>query len=64
MKKLFLLLTLFSLFTSFNRKEITWVAIGDSITYLNDHPDETGNRITNGYMTKVIKKLPYIHFIN
>ncbi len=64
MKKLLLLLTLFFLFTSFHRKELTWVAIGDSITYLNDHPDETGNRITSGYMTKVVKKLPYIHFIN
>src|SRR5690242_18189405 len=64
MKKLLLLLTLFFLFTSFHRKELTWVAIGDSITYLNDHPDEIGNRITSGYMTKVVKKLPYIHFIN
>lgn len=64
MKKLILLLTLFSLFTSFNRKELTWVAIGDSITYLNDHTDETGNRITGGYMTKVIEQLPYLHFVN
>ncbi|RZK46852.1 MAG: SGNH/GDSL hydrolase family protein, partial [Pedobacter sp.] len=31
---------------SFTQKPKTWVAIGDSITYLNDHQDETGNRIT------------------
>jgi lysophospholipase L1-like esterase len=43
---------------------MTWVAIGDSITYLNDHPEQTGNRITKGYMTRVVEKLPYIHFVN
>lgn len=64
MKKLFLLSILFYLFTSFANKEITWVAIGDSITYLNEHPDETGNRITKGYMTRVAEKLPHIHYIN
>ncbi len=45
-------------------KKITWVAIGDSITYLNEHPDETANRITKGYMTRVVEKLPYINYIN
>jgi lysophospholipase L1-like esterase len=64
MKKLFLLLILFALFTSFTRKELTWVAIGDSITYLNDHPVETGNRIRKGYMTLVSEKLSNIRFIN
>lgn len=48
----------------FAPKEITWVAIGDSITYLNEHPDETGNRITKGYMTRVVEKLPGIRYIN
>ncbi len=43
---------------------MTWVAIGDSITYLNDHPEQTGNRITKGYMTRVVEKLPYIRFVN
>ena len=43
---------------------ITWVAIGDSITYLNDHTNETGNRVTKGYMTRVAEKLPNVHFIN
>jgi len=64
MKKLFFLSILFSFFTSFTKKEITWVAIGDSITYLNEHRDETGNRITKGYMTRVVEKLPHIHYIN
>jgi lysophospholipase L1-like esterase len=50
--------------TSFTKKEMTWVAIGDSITYLNDHLDETGNRITKGYMTRVAEKLPNVHYIN
>lgn len=49
---------------SFNNKPITWVAIGDSITYLNDHTNETGNRVTKGYMTRVTEKLPNIQFIN
>lgn len=50
--------------SSFSPKKITWGAIGDSITYLNEHTDETGNRITKGYMTRVTEKLPYIHYIN
>ena len=50
--------------TSFKQKEITWVAIGDSITYLNDHLDETGNRVTKGYMTRVKEAIPEISFIN
>jgi len=43
---------------------MTWVAIGDSITYLNEHTDETGHRVTKGYMTGVVDKLPYIHYTN
>jgi len=49
---------------SFAPKKIRWVAIGDSITYLNEHPDETQNRITKGYMTLVVEKLPHISYIN
>lgn len=45
-------------------KDITWVAIGDSITYLNDHPNETGNRISKGYMTLLTEKMPNVHFLN
>jgi lysophospholipase L1-like esterase len=64
MKKGLLIAAVFIFFTSFTKKELTWVAIGDSITYLNDHQNETGDRITKGYMTRVTEKLPYIHFIN
>ena len=50
--------------TSFQRKKLHGTAIGDSITYLNDHTDETGNRITKGYMTLVTEKMPNIHYTN
>jgi len=65
MKYFILLAALFITSASFmQKKDISWVAIGDSITYLNDHPDETGNRVTKGYMTMVTEQLPYIHFTN
>lgn len=64
MKKLFILFAAVLFFASFSKKEITWTAIGDSITYLNDHANETGNRITKGYMTMVTEKLNHIHFVN
>src|SRR5437868_8537003 len=64
MKKLLLTVVIFCSFTSFSSKEISWVAIGDSITYLNEHKNETGNRITKGYLTRVSEKLPGIHYIN
>ncbi len=60
MKKIILLLTLYGICCSFIPKKITWVAIGDSITYLNEHQNETGNRITKGYMSLVVEKLPNI----
>jgi lysophospholipase L1-like esterase len=50
--------------TSFAHKDISWVAIGDSITYLNDHANETGNRVSKGYLSRVTEKLPYIHYTN
>jgi lysophospholipase L1-like esterase len=66
MKKLVCLLLLWSSLTlsSFTRHPLTWVAIGDSITYLNDHLNETGNRVTKGYLTQVTEKLPWVHYIN
>ena len=64
MKKIILLTLFAGLACAFQSKEIVWVAIGDSITYLNDHPNETGNRITKGYMTRVVEKLPDIHYVN
>ena len=64
MKKLLLLLIYLFIILSFAPREITWVALGDSITYLNDHQNETGNRITSGYMTRVKAKLDHIHYTN
>ena len=51
-------------YTAFTPCVITWTAIGDSITYLNDHHDETGNRITNGYMAVIAAKHQNINYIN
>jgi lysophospholipase L1-like esterase len=64
MKKLLLLtICIFVCIASAPRK-ITWVAIGDSITYLNDHQNETGNRITKGYMTLITEKYPHVTYQN
>jgi lysophospholipase L1-like esterase len=60
---LLLILGIWLLF-SFTEKKIVWVAIGDSITYLNDHPDETGNRVSKGYLSRVVAELPNIRYIN
>jgi lysophospholipase L1-like esterase len=64
MKKLQFLLIVCFLLTAFSPKPLTWVAIGDSITYLNDHQNETGNRVTKGYLTRVTEELPDIKYIN
>jgi lysophospholipase L1-like esterase len=64
MKKIILVTLILFVQFSFTPKQISWVAIGDSITYINDHLDETDNRITKGYMTRVTDKLPHIHFTN
>ncbi len=63
MKKYFGIIAIL-IFCSFNENKVTWVAIGDSITYLNDHPEQTGNRITKGYMTMVTEKMQNISFEN
>ncbi|MDR1341449.1 MAG: SGNH/GDSL hydrolase family protein [Prevotellaceae bacterium] len=49
---------------SFAPGKIKWVAIGDSITYLNDHLDETGHRVEKGYLTRVTEKLPDMAYVN
>lgn len=64
MRKLLLLIAIICAFTSFSPKEITWVAIGDSITWLNEHASETDKRITKGYMTRIVEKMPNIHYFN
>ncbi len=45
-------------------RKISWIAIGDSITYLNDHQNETGNRVTKGYMTLITERFPRIQYVN
>lgn len=64
MKSVFLslILLLFCLGTA--PRKITWVAIGDSITYLNDHPEQTGNRITKGYLTLITDRHPQVSYLN
>jgi lysophospholipase L1-like esterase len=60
----FVILLFAVLLVSFTRRPVTWVAIGDSITYLNDHTDETGHRVNRGYLTDVTDRLPFIHYNN
>jgi lysophospholipase L1-like esterase len=57
-------LLLFCQLSAFSPHVITWTAIGDSITYLNSHLDETANRITGGYMEKIAAQYPNIRYIN
>lgn len=64
MKKFFFLLLIILCSSAFVPPKTLWVAIGDSITYLNEHPDEAGNRITKGYMTRVVEKIQDIEYIN
>jgi lysophospholipase L1-like esterase len=64
MKKLLISLVLFVGLSSSTVQNVKWVAIGDSITYLNDHPEQTGNRVNKGYMTRVNEKLPNISYVN
>jgi lysophospholipase L1-like esterase len=45
-------------------KEMKWTAIGDSITYLNNHLNETGNRTQKGYLDRVKEQLPNVNYIN
>lgn len=45
-------------------ENLTWCAIGDSFTYLNDHLDETGYRVTKGYLDRIKEQLPGIRLIN
>jgi lysophospholipase L1-like esterase len=64
MKRSVFLLIACCILGSCAEKEIKWVAIGDSITYLNDHVDETGDRVTQGYLTRVASKLPFVTYVN
>lgn len=64
MKKMLLVAVLPLLLSAFAHRPLNWIAIGDSITYLNDHRDETGNRLTKGYLTDVTERLPWLHYNN
>ncbi len=59
-----LIVALVFLLSAAKPKPVVWTAIGDSITYLNDHPEQTGNRITKGYLTLISEKYPAIRYIN
>ena len=41
-----------------------WVAIGDSFTYLNDHLDETGYRVSRGYLSRIADRIPSLQLDN
>ena len=64
MRSFFISIFFIVLFVACSTKQRTWVAIGDSITYLNEHQDETGNRITKGYLTLVTEQIPEITYVN
>lgn len=65
MRKFFCFALFASLFISFTpNKIVSWIAIGDSITYLNDHINETGNRISRGYLSRVIRNIPGLQYNN
>jgi hypothetical protein len=65
MKRILLLLGVFALLASFSpKKELTWCAIGDSITWLDGRNGESGDRIHEGYESRVTDKLTNIHFTN
>jgi lysophospholipase L1-like esterase len=64
MKHMLLIISVSLIMGAFTDTKEKWIALGDSITYLNEHPDEAGNRITKGYMTRVAEKLPQINYVN
>ncbi|RYY11509.1 MAG: SGNH/GDSL hydrolase family protein [Chitinophagaceae bacterium] len=64
MKKIIIIFLVAVSFLSFSPPPASWTAIGDSITYLNDHLDETGNRVTKGYLTLVGEKMPGLTIMN
>lgn len=64
MKKLLFCITFLVILSSFEKQKIKWVAIGDSITALNEQLEKTENRVTKGFMTRVVEKLPHISYVN
>lgn len=64
MKKLLLILTIIGTTSFYVPQKISWVAIGDSITYMNEHFEPTEYRITKGYLTLVTEKMPQLSYDN
>ena len=64
MKRLICIVAVCALLASFIQRPVRWVAIGDSITYLNDHLDEPGGRLRMGYMTRVSELMPSVQYVN
>lgn len=64
MKRLLLSIAICFISSSCSTEQSQWIAIGDSITYLNEHKDETGNRVNKGYLTRVVEKLHHIKYVN
>ncbi|MDR1861270.1 MAG: SGNH/GDSL hydrolase family protein [Bacteroidales bacterium] len=64
MRKFALLLIAALIFGFAERPTVKWVALGDSITWLNEHPIPEGNRLSTGYMKLVQKKLPELQYVN
>lgn len=64
MKRILFAVVICLLSSAFSPAAYTWVAIGDSITYLNDHQEQTGHRVTKGYLTLVTEELPGVKYIN
>lgn len=63
--RLFLLLLVLPVLSSFMPpQEITWTAIGDSFTYLNDHLNESNDRVTKGWITRVTEQVPGLTYTN
>ena len=46
------------------QKAITWTAIGDSFTFLNDHLEESENRVEKGWITRTAELVPGLTYIN
>lgn len=59
-----LLLLLVSMSSFMPQKNITWTAIGDSFTYLNDHLEESQNRVEKGWITRTSELVPGLTYIN
>ncbi|OZI07405.1 GDSL family lipase [Siphonobacter sp. BAB-5385] len=64
MKKLLCLVSILFVCGGSAPRNLSWLALGDSITYLNDHTDETQHRISKGYLTLITERHPRIHYIN